>query len=1198
MAALPTLYKIASLPDSAGSNKDLKKALRSLFYLIGYCDTFHDFSKARSTEDSGKSIDPKLIKNRGEYVIKLIEHIDPGITWRPLFIEIDRVKSKIKGTFENAVYYGFTTLSESNPVFTYLKTLPGTDKIQEHLKSTCALQDVVVEHLNETSFQGPEKLKKIKSSVLIEMTAPAVVYSKVWRDNFVEFLHQLYKNYVVGDQLQFIEDAAAFPRNILTGPPAPHFNKFKKIKTVQTMWDPAGLSSYKESEQDAPGNRYKAPSFLALDAYDPDFDGDFPTDKYFNQATSELVLPNSTIKITKAGPSVNHLFMHILHHFQDDETAKLDAKTKIAIGNMIKKASIEKNSKNLTYKYVDKKEGAEQKKELRRLTASKRSGDYESIHSAIAHKAVTFTGDEPAFTYAVLNKQPAIYHICTPQGHFFRFYVPPSGSQADFELYKKFTNTLAESSEIEKFLGVSLSAVKGLFNNIGKYCSEADRLSIKGSRLAGDIFKILILKKIKEYESLILQIKAAYTTFNKALGDMDEKNKTKIISLLAPIDIPQNPTKAELQKAEAKREEYAGYIKARSEAIKGIAGPLDEIRDFVPKNFFRSQKTGILKPDFFVPTAQSYNATAIYEAPGAKEFVMFSPTTFMPQLKDIGNSISKIASTILILARTPIDGNSLGSRRALMNTLVGYLDDLDAPSDLRDLFSGQENITEINLTASLSTHFGKFREIKEAIDSMAGGVRSFQNLRNKTAKKRKSEFNPFKLEKSLLAALQEKEIPFGFSKEGYVAALVSRFILLESLHEAFPSKKQGLVLYDVVEDPIVEFTKDETNTEPLNNPRNEIVHYQSGGAITNLTAKENAIVPSMMDLYFNTIEPFIRDHFPYPKAGGNDPLGESFKDYLLRSLFSGSFITDMIYVLEQVKSMPDLEYFRHEGSAPIPREARTHYEQMISTAVVALDEIFKNLLAARENGVTIKIRSVFGHDVASVETIKSMRTIIKESEFSVSTICNQIRQLCLFLGVVIQKTERRKGLTENQQRRYEKQLRSDYDTQCIELNGISNADTTAYEAAVNKYFNDHEGSIRNTLKFAFLDWYDLQYSASEKGQAEAVAAAAELPEEDLPVEGVQAQELESVAEVTLDPSNKEAEVADKLAAEPVDEPHTPEVIIPIRDFTPDDQGAGNVYDPSEGMVEEVAEGAAGGARSRARRRRTPRRRTIKNRKSF
>jgi hypothetical protein len=184
---------------------------------------------------------------------------------------------------------------------------------------------------------------------------------------------------------------------------------------------------------------------------------------YFSQTQTDdiLNLPKEVPNIINhlhAGPTVNHLFMHIIVHSD---------LSSICLGRGILQANIPQESKkikklakeyikiakgkNTTLKLIEESnDDATNAKLLRKYTTSKRSGDYENTNAAKYYNAVLFCGDEPEFVYAMLNEQPAIYHTSGRGQHKFRIYIPKNSSSMTEEEHTKLVNEQIINNYIHK----------------------------------------------------------------------------------------------------------------------------------------------------------------------------------------------------------------------------------------------------------------------------------------------------------------------------------------------------------------------------------------------------------------------------------------------------------------------------------------------------------------------------------------------------------------------------------------------------------------------------------------------------------------------------------------------------------------------------------------------------------------------------
>ena len=98
---------------------------RKLFYMLGYCDTYHDFHASR-LKDGNKSDEKaaliravKSVGSLSEYIKKVIGRMDEEFGWEMnVYKPIDDfITTKNKYSFENAMFAAFTkTIASPLPV--------------------------------------------------------------------------------------------------------------------------------------------------------------------------------------------------------------------------------------------------------------------------------------------------------------------------------------------------------------------------------------------------------------------------------------------------------------------------------------------------------------------------------------------------------------------------------------------------------------------------------------------------------------------------------------------------------------------------------------------------------------------------------------------------------------------------------------------------------------------------------------------------------------------------------------------------------------------------------------------------------------------------------------------------------------------------------------------------------------------------
>ena len=330
--ALISLIDTLPSPSDAASLEFKKR----LFYILGYCDTYHDFAKERTlkerAEGEGRSVNKNDIPDRPGFVVSLINKMDTSFV---NFNDILRVINTSKiGSFENRVSATFTNVI--NPPLLSLFPEDQHASVNTYLREVYSLaegQPIQYQKMNEGSFSGGVPTA---DSSLMELYMPAVVYTDATKAHIIQFLKATYPDCVEaggagGGQLRIIEDTSSFPRNIFTG----MMNQFKKMVTTQTKWDPAGVhySGFDERNGnvvDVDGIMSAPSSRSLLEYRNAAFD---PKSSYFNLNTNRIKYGSVNMLVNKAGPSVNHIFMHMVLE-ADGISQAIKQKYKIMIINL------------------------------------------------------------------------------------------------------------------------------------------------------------------------------------------------------------------------------------------------------------------------------------------------------------------------------------------------------------------------------------------------------------------------------------------------------------------------------------------------------------------------------------------------------------------------------------------------------------------------------------------------------------------------------------------------------------------------------------------------------------------------------------------------------------------------------------------------------------------------------------------------
>ena len=536
---------VSTLPEAFPDKDDAaaraeREWKRYLFYVLGYCDTFHDFADARPTKTKAdmkeKSLDLGVKRSvRTRFVLdNIINAMDPSINFGGIHATIQG-----EPTFEKSMYATFTDLLD-NRLSTALNQ-KYAQQIKAHLSQIHSLpeghafQNIEIKNGAEY-FSSAIDATQLPNSSIIELRTPDIGYSDTWQENFIDFLHKLFPNCVNAGRLKIVEDTATFPRELFTTNPT-NFARFQKLDIPQTRWDPAGLTKFEKEVLDAPNLNVSAPSFRSLQGFSTDSEQQFSKDAaYFMQGDGKnsLILPGQVparINILNAGPSVNHLFMHLIVHsdlrslFTDLPAAVVARNSELLKGRakaLINSANDPlKSARNTTLKLVQPAAGEVSNPALlRKYTTSKRTGDYENTNAAKYHNAVLFCGDEPEFIYAMLNEQPAIYHTHDAGGHKFRINISinaglTSAEQSEREREQVVINYTHKAFELTRFFTNVKQFVLDYFTNITTVFSKSFiQFSTPGTEYT-DLFKYIIYTHILSNTKIIKELQKSYVRFEQ-----------------------------------------------------------------------------------------------------------------------------------------------------------------------------------------------------------------------------------------------------------------------------------------------------------------------------------------------------------------------------------------------------------------------------------------------------------------------------------------------------------------------------------------------------------------------------------------------------------------------------------------------------------------------------------------------------------
>jgi hypothetical protein len=880
MAAAPgdlITLNVLPLPTTAGE-VDWKQYL---FYMIAYSDTFHDFAKERKLEGEGRSVTSSDIPNRVNFVMDLIDKMDSSIPFKSVYLPI--INSFKKSTFENNVYSAFTRLLKNN----LIESIPNEAikrSIQEYLPTVFSLianEELIQQDMNETAFQTPGQIPRIQAKI-IELYMPAVVYRDDTKDNFIGFLKSAYSECIDADtKLKFVEDTASFPRNIFTE----KLDNFKKIITTQTKWDPAGLSKI-DGPTDIARQNVSAPSFRSTQKSNSPQDTFTAQSAYFEQATDKITYPGNTYRITKAGPSVNHLFMHMALE-GDSVSPQLKEKFKQMI-----RASKKDSKKNMVLP-LDAEAGTASNSDirLRRLTSSKRSGDYENIHSAIQTGSLMFTGDEPAFTYGVLNKCPIVFHSCSVSGHHFKLYIPPPKDLvlAAREVEERaILDAVLRAAELQKLFGITDIFYKSFFKNLKDAVYSSDEISVYGNVEAGRFLQEYIRADIIEVLSENLDIKAFRGEFQQLMGAMgplanyeeiDTKTlqagnfNEKLQSALSKINIPE--------------------LKERN---KYLDVKLSDIRQYIPLRFHKTlTHVNAVNATLFKPTRSGQ----AFLVNGVNRYNL-EPSALFPDYKNMETNIGDIAK-LLNLNKKITNERLIKKNTASLKRIYEELNYPGIPTPESAAATRTEAIKYIDRWLVSE---GGLVNVKKP---MTARHRKKSNSKGKTRKRfngvnLKPSTNKYESLHKAISAFDSSNIPFKLTPQNYADLIVYRLVINDVILKISPNK--------------IEI-------------KNEKHH---GGAVMTVD-----MMSYCMDLFENHIGIFFRKHLD--ATGNSHDLLVS----ILRSVIGGTFIQDVELLLSEISNSPT---FPHDINTRL-------YENMKSNATTALDSIFKMLDTSYSNAKTI-----------------------------------------------------------------------------------------------------------------------------------------------------------------------------------------------------------------------------------------------------
>jgi len=958
MAAAPVDPALIALIDTLPSPSDAASLefKKRLFYILGYCDTYHDFAKERTlkerAEGEGRSVNKNDIPDRPGFVVNLINKMDPSFT---NFNDILRVINTSKiGSFENRVSANFTNVI--NPPLLSLFPDDQRDLLSTYLREVYSLapgQVIQYQKMNEASFSGGVPTA---DSSLMELYMPAVVYTEQTKANMIQFLKTTYPDCVeaagaAGGQLRIIEDTSSFPRNIFIG----MMNQFKKMVTTQTKWDPAGVhySGFDERNGNVVdvNGIMSAPSSRSLLEYrTAAFD---PRSSYFDLNTNRIKYGSVNMTVNKAGPSVNHIFMHMLLE-ADGISDAIKQKYRIMIAN-----SKKDSKKNST---IDLLGGASDAK-LRELTSSKRSGDYENIHSAIATDSLMFTGDEPAFTYAVMNKRAAVFHSSSGGQHHFKLYKPPLRDPlaARAQAQKKEIITLVlKAAELEKLFGATDIFYRNYLINL-KETIFSDRIVRVGtSSKVGEYLITYLSNELERRKDIFNNIIMSRTNFarlpainTRGLKDVKIDNLGELSDIVA-----------------GKEQEIAGLVK-RNQDLEEYLSP---ILEYIPRSYLKKVDTispldaSLFKPHtgtglpFLVidnpkgtrelPEDAVRGAArkrgAVRAAAAADELVKhrynLEPGGFFPQYKYLEGNMNGIVKLLQVAEKSSNDLIKSKNQRLVNETLAEM--EIVPVADI--------NTVKAAARARIDQWLG---------GNQAGGnyTRNRKRLRNNVlytksnAKTRRvNQHNFYKgLDTKLsytelhkiIQAIPSSKVPFNLKSDQYADLIVYRVMINDAIKK----------ITDKIETNAPHAQEMQPINMSVNDPLPIVEGDQKGGA--NIS---DDVAIYCRELFDNVILPFFDKHFLFEDGAG------STVENILQTIIGGTYMQDLELMLCGIIESQPIEGNLDQGL----------YIAMIDTAKNVLDGIFK-LLKESHDDSTLYIKARMKHEGVTFDNLKAV--IIKYS---------------------------------------------------------------------------------------------------------------------------------------------------------------------------------------------------------------------------
>jgi hypothetical protein len=1027
-------------PTEDGRIKDIKQ---KLFFFLAYCDTYHDFSSDRPVKGEGKSVSKGDVGNRSEFIKTIITMME-GAESAPFIQLIEELKTNRGYTFENNVCIDFSSLPNSYILNKFSNVTPvGTDgATSESDRSIISNYLYSIHSLPIGTNQQTEYLKKnnfisgvpeAKAS-LIDIYIPASNYSDgVIPVNLIKFFKKVFIEYVDKDALKFVEDAASFPRELFGG----HLLNFRKIVTTQTKWDPAGLSlSQFEANNTVNKHKVMAPSFLAANGSSAGIDEANLSQNYFNQTTDRLILQDGQVRnINKAGPSVNHLFMHMIL-----EKSTLPELIKNKYKQMIKVSKLD-SKKNLVEPLLPGagNQDAYKDQRLRKLTTSKRTGDYENIHSAIEAGALMITGDEPAFTYAKMNKCPAIYHINTKANHTFKLYIPPPINETERRLKIEenlMTGLILQSLELRTLFGATTEFYKGYLNNLKEVIFSGDIL-VAGRADLGRLLQAYFIKEINENQEFFNDLKTACKLY-KTLTDID------------PADIKGYSYADLLQLVESETALVNDLMQRNAEI--NLSDKMNKIKKKIPSRF--TVGASIMSEYYlFKPFDEEQRGEAFLEKniDGYLVKYNFEPGTFFPEYKYLEGNFEGLARYLRINEKTT--NQSLIAKN--MRIIIEVLDDFGFNSFDQVNMYLQDNVGDIltEINRLIAPEGGRMHKNTKTTRN----IHKLKLSKTKTAKNHTKHY--YKSLHSKISRLNPSKIPFGFTPKEYADILVYRIIINNCIHRINMKNNSSKVIEESIKSKV---------SEEAMLPIQYTV--QTAGELSKHIELHNYCVY----LYTNSIEPFLKKHLFTDRTPSQTP--RSVHQNFMLSVIGGSFLEDLEVLLGDIIGSPTFTSLDTSSSLGL-------FHGMIETASIAITSIFKKIYKSYLIPTSIiKIARETGKkgDVTAQSIINGYTYYINKEKYN-DDFFNYVTDICIFLNNTI--IYRRNGFN----------LERDAVEQ--EINTI--IDHHPEEILSEETVNELRRFLEKYVKFAINDYIEFgDFEAAEARAAERAAEGAAAAAED------------------------------------------------------------------------------------------------------